>query len=46
MKDFVCYAQRKIEESIKNGEPIEVIRYWVGYLDCAIAMEKENKNHD
>lgn len=35
------YAQHKLDEAIKQGEPDETIAYWRGYRDCAKALEKD-----
>lgn len=35
------YAEHKLDEAIKQGEPDETVAYWRGYRDCAKALEKD-----
>lgn len=34
------YADHKLDEAIKQGEPDETIAYWRGYRDCAKALQQ------
>lgn len=47
MKDALStakYAEHKLDEAIRQGEPDETINYWRGYRDCAVALSK-NKDY-
>lgn len=37
------YAKSRLDEACKNDEPIESIRYWVGYLDALNAVKRERE---
>lgn len=36
------YAEHKLDEAIRQGEPDETIAYWRGYRDCAKDQEKDH----
>lgn len=41
MEATLKYAEHKLDEAIRQGEPDETIAYWRGYRDCAKAMDRE-----
>lgn len=40
MDGTLKYAEHKLDEAIKQGEPDETIAYWRGYRDCAKALKQ------
>lgn len=40
MDGTLKYAEHKLDEAIRQGEPDETISYWRGYRDCAKVLEK------
>ena len=42
MQDRLEYAERRLEEEIKNGEMCD-IQYWRGYRDAAKALTREKE---
>ena len=43
IEELLEYAKTRLNEACKNDEPIETIRYWVGYLDALRAVERKEK---
>lgn len=42
MEDKLKYAQKKLNEAIRQREPDETIAYWRGYRDCAKVLKKDH----
>lgn len=42
MEATLKYAEHKLDEAIRQGEPDIDIAYWRGYRDCAKALEKDH----
>lgn len=42
MDGTLKYAEHKLDEAIRQGEPDETIAYWRGYRDCAKALGKDH----
>lgn len=45
MQDRLEYAERRLEEEIKNGE-MHDIQYWRGYRDAVKQMMEEQEKQD
>lgn len=43
IEKLLKYAKSRLDEACKNDEPVETIRYWVGYLDALRAMKRERE---
>lgn len=41
INELICYAERKIDESVAQGEDTATIRYWVGYKDALVALKNK-----
>lgn len=41
INELICYAERKIDEAVEQGEDIPTIRYWVGYKDALVALKNK-----
>lgn len=40
------YAQRRLDEAVRQDEDAATIRYWAGYLDALKAAERAVGNND
>lgn len=44
MEKLIEYAKKRLNEACTNDEPIEDIRYWVGYLDALMTIKRSTGN--
>lgn len=40
MEATLKYAEHKLDEAIRQGDPDETIAYWRGYRDCAKVLQQ------